>query len=108
MTNTKTVKHTDWLIVEVGETGGRGEPSIPVFDIVGPNDCYRIATIAGRERAEFIVRACNAHEDLLAACIRAHKEFANENIDYHGEPFRYDTGMYCCYLGEAIQKATRG
>lgn len=50
---------------------------------VGPNRGPTVADVhlwCGQADAEFIVRACNAHEDLLAACEAALKDLCAHQI----------------------------
>ena len=56
------------------------------------------------ESAEFIVRACNSHYDLLEACEEIHKRYGHEIAGPHNTGTRPDI----CFLCAAIAKATQG
>jgi len=65
----------------------------------------------GIENAEFIVRACNCHEELLAACkmaeslIRTARRYFPKSMQ-NDDKFTLENT--CATIGKAIQKAEEG
>ena len=57
-------KPLPWEVTEVGA----GEFFIVKFEPGGDGWEHSVGEIGFREDADFIVRCCNAHDDLLAAC----------------------------------------
>jgi hypothetical protein len=58
-----------------------------------------------QDNADFIVRACNAHEDLLAACKAIHEDICDRLLDVDSPGTRQTMETQRDYLAQAIAKA---
>lgn len=103
---------TPWTIARVHDMGGtrleiinthprHGEPT-PIAVIYKTDG-------EGKANAEFIVRAANAHDELLAACkalLAQSWQMGTADIDYQNDPIRADMAKRDAFA--AITKAEGG